>query len=116
VAGLGSLRWRAPFPVGRTRGVRLTYEEPGFWVFTLPDGSNVEVFDMEYGFAGQDLAAAAELRAAGVELLGDAGPTWQHFRGPTETCVSRQFFAGLPRILGEGVLEVAGQRQGCEGQ
>jgi hypothetical protein len=24
----------------------------------------------------------AELRAAGVELLGEPGPTWQHFRGP----------------------------------
>ncbi|WP_376770724.1 VOC family protein [Lentzea indica] len=24
----------------------------------------------------------AELRAAGVELLGTTGPTWQHVRGP----------------------------------
>jgi catechol 2,3-dioxygenase-like lactoylglutathione lyase family enzyme len=76
-------------------GLRLTHEEPGFWVFTLPDGYNVEVFASEdrgkehfdtgpvAGFAVRDLAAAvAELRAAGVELLGDAGPTWQHFRGP----------------------------------
>jgi hypothetical protein len=27
-------------------------------------------------------AAVDELRAAGIELLGDAGPSWQHFRGP----------------------------------
>ena len=35
------------------------------------------------GFAVADLPAAVdELRAAGVELLGEPGPTWQHFRGP----------------------------------
>lgn len=34
-------------------------------------------------FAVRDLPAAAdELRRAGVELLGEPGPTWQHFRGP----------------------------------
>jgi catechol 2,3-dioxygenase-like lactoylglutathione lyase family enzyme len=79
----------------RVLGLRLTHEEPGFWVFTLPDGHNVEVFGADHpgkehfdtgpvsGLVVQDLAAAvAELRAAGVELLGDAGPTWQHFRGP----------------------------------
>jgi catechol 2,3-dioxygenase-like lactoylglutathione lyase family enzyme len=79
----------------RVLGLRLTHQEPGFWVFTLPDGSNVEVFGVEYGgkdhfdtgpvagFAVRDLTAAvAELRAAGVELLGEPGPTWQHFRGP----------------------------------
>ena len=27
-------------------------------------------------------AAVDELRRAGVELLGEPGPTWQHFRGP----------------------------------
>jgi catechol 2,3-dioxygenase-like lactoylglutathione lyase family enzyme len=64
-------------------------------VFTLPDGRNVEVFDQDRpgkdhfdtgpvgGFAVADLpAAVAELRAAGIELLGEPGPTWQHFRGP----------------------------------
>lgn len=79
----------------RVLGLRLTHERPGFWVFTLPDGHNVEVFDPAYsgkdhfetgpvaGFAVRDLpAAVAELRAAGVELLGEPGPTWQHFRGP----------------------------------
>jgi catechol 2,3-dioxygenase-like lactoylglutathione lyase family enzyme len=79
----------------RVLGLRLTHEEPGFWVFTLPDGHNVEIFDVDYGgkehlntgpvagFAVRDLpTAVAELRTAGIELLGDAGPTWQHFRGP----------------------------------
>jgi hypothetical protein len=27
-------------------------------------------------------AAVQELRGAGIELLGETGPTWQHFRGP----------------------------------
>ncbi len=35
------------------------------------------------GFAVRDLpVAVAELRKAGVELLGEPGPAWQHFRGP----------------------------------
>ncbi|WP_446663473.1 VOC family protein [Flexivirga sp. B27] len=76
-------------------GLPPTRQEPGFWVFTLPDGRNVEVFGEDYpgkehfttgpvpGFAVDDLPAAVEeLRAAGVELLGEPGPTWQHFRGP----------------------------------
>lgn len=76
-------------------GLLLVHEEPGFWVFELPDGRHVEVFAEEYpgkehfstgpvvGFAVSDMPAAVdELRAAGVELLGKAGPTWQHFRGP----------------------------------
>lgn len=74
-------------------GLRLTGARPGFWCFTLPDGRNVEIFGPEHkahfttgpvaGFAVRDLAAAVEeLRAAGVELVGEPGPTWQHFRGP----------------------------------
>jgi catechol 2,3-dioxygenase-like lactoylglutathione lyase family enzyme len=76
-------------------GLRPSHTEPGFRVYTLPDGRTVEVFGPEYpgkehftpgpvaGFAVEDLpAAVAELRAAGVELLGEPGPTWQHFRGP----------------------------------
>jgi hypothetical protein len=27
-------------------------------------------------------AAVGELRRAGIELLGEPGPSWQHFRGP----------------------------------
>jgi len=73
----------------------LIIEEPGFWVFQLPDGRNVEVFgpgDTSHehfttgpvvGFAVEDLASAVdELRRHGIELLGEPGPTWQHFRGP----------------------------------
>ena len=76
-------------------GLELTHHEPGFWVFALPDGNNVEVFAPDYagkdhfttgpvvGLKVADLpAAVAELEAAGVELLGEPGPTWQHFRGP----------------------------------
>jgi catechol 2,3-dioxygenase-like lactoylglutathione lyase family enzyme len=101
IVGLGWLGTRTPHANAlvdfyvRTLGLRLAYEEEGFWVFTLPDGRNVEVFDPNRGgkehfdtgpvagFAVRDLpAAVAELRAAGVELLGEPGPTWQHFRGP----------------------------------
>jgi catechol 2,3-dioxygenase-like lactoylglutathione lyase family enzyme len=76
-------------------GLRPVHTEADFWVFQLPDGRNVEIFGPGYpgtahfpaapvvGFAVRDLpAAVAELRAAGVELLGAPGPTWQHFRGP----------------------------------
>jgi catechol 2,3-dioxygenase-like lactoylglutathione lyase family enzyme len=101
VVGLGWLGTRTPYAralvdfYSRVLGLPMTHEEPGFWVFTLPDGNNVEVFDLDHpgkdhfatgpvaGFAVRDLAAAvAQLRAAGVELLGESGPTWQHFRGP----------------------------------
>jgi catechol 2,3-dioxygenase-like lactoylglutathione lyase family enzyme len=76
-------------------GLRLVHTEPDFWVFELPDGRHVEVFGDSYpgkehfstgpvaGFAVRDLPAAVEeLRKAGTELLGEPGPTWQHFRGP----------------------------------
>ena len=76
-------------------GLLLVHEEPGFWVFELPNGRHVEVFAEEYpgkehfatgpvvGFAVTDMhAAVEELRAAGIELLGEAGPSWQHFMGP----------------------------------
>ncbi|MCU1443612.1 MAG: hypothetical protein JWQ59_1762 [Cryobacterium sp.] len=76
-------------------GLRLDYTEPGFWVFELPNGTHIEVFGLDYpgkehfttgpviGFTVSDLpGAVTELQAAGVELLGKPGPTWQHFRGP----------------------------------
>jgi catechol 2,3-dioxygenase-like lactoylglutathione lyase family enzyme len=75
--------------------LELVHEEPDFWVFGLPDGSHVEVFGQHYpgkdhlntgpvvGFLVADLPEAVEeLRRAKVELLGHAGPSWQHFRGP----------------------------------
>jgi catechol 2,3-dioxygenase-like lactoylglutathione lyase family enzyme len=80
---------------GEVLGLRLIIQEPDFWVFELPDGRHVEVFgqgDTSHehfttgpvvGFAVEDLAAAVdELRRHDVELLGEPGPTWQHFRGP----------------------------------
>ena len=76
-------------------GLSLVHSEADFWVFELPDGRHVEVFGLSYpgqehfstgpvtGFAVSDLPAATEeLRQAGIELLGEPGPTWQHFRGP----------------------------------
>jgi catechol 2,3-dioxygenase-like lactoylglutathione lyase family enzyme len=76
-------------------GLDLIHTEPHFWIFELPDGKHVEVFGPQYpgkghfetgpvvGFEVADLAqAVAELRIAGIELLGVPGPTWQHFRGP----------------------------------
>lgn len=66
-----------------------------FWAYTSADGSKVEVFGPGYpgkshmtrgpvvGFVVTNLKAAVEeLMAAGVELLGEPGPTWQQFRGP----------------------------------
>jgi catechol 2,3-dioxygenase-like lactoylglutathione lyase family enzyme len=80
---------------GHVLGLRLVYTETDLWVFELPDGQKVEVFGRSYpgrehfatgpvvGFAVRDLpAAVGELSRAGVELLGEPGPTWQHFRGP----------------------------------
>jgi catechol 2,3-dioxygenase-like lactoylglutathione lyase family enzyme len=76
-------------------GLRLVHAETDLWVFELADGRNVEVFGRScpgkehfrtgpvVGFAVRDLAAAVdELSRAGIELLGEPGPTWQHFRGP----------------------------------
>ncbi|GIM96264.1 VOC family protein [Paractinoplanes toevensis] len=100
ITGLGWLGTRTAQPEAladfyrRVLGLRETYTAPGFWVFTLPDGRNVEVFapgrgkdffdtGPVAGFAVRDLPAAIEeLRAAGVELLGEPGESWQHFRGP----------------------------------
>ena len=101
VVGLGWLGVRTSHATAlaefysRVLGLPMTHEEPGFWVFELPNGSKVEVFAPEHpgkdhfvtgpvaGFAVPDLAAAvAQLADAGVELLGEPGPTWQHFRGP----------------------------------
>jgi catechol 2,3-dioxygenase-like lactoylglutathione lyase family enzyme len=76
-------------------GLRLIRDQPDFWVFELPDGHHLEVFGPSdtghehfttgpvIGFAVEDLPAAVEeLRSRGVELLGEPGESWQHFRGP----------------------------------
>jgi glyoxylase I family protein len=82
-----------------TLGLRVVEETAGMTVYELPDGDRFEVFDAEgadgapyfdapvVGFLVDDVAAgAAELEAAGVELLGpvvDLGESaWVHFRAP----------------------------------
>jgi hypothetical protein len=101
VTGLGWCGTRAAKPGALAHfcqhvlGLTLVHTEPDLWVFGLPDGRHVEVFGRGYpdrehfsagpviGFAVRDLAAAVdEPRRAGIELLGESGPTWQHFRGP----------------------------------
>jgi catechol 2,3-dioxygenase-like lactoylglutathione lyase family enzyme len=81
-------------------GLRLAWEHDGFRMFKLPDGSKVEVFGPGSpvnrhfttgpvaGFLVDDVAAAAaELRAAGIEILlesdiDESGNAWVHFRAP----------------------------------
>jgi hypothetical protein len=76
-------------------GLHLLREQSDMWVFELPDGHHFEVFgpgDTDHqhfttgpviGFAVEDLPSAVEeLRSQDVELVGEAGPSWQHFRGP----------------------------------
>jgi catechol 2,3-dioxygenase-like lactoylglutathione lyase family enzyme len=81
-------------------GLRGGLLEPDFWLLKLPDGSKVEVFGPGTevnrhfttgpvaGFLVDDVsAAAAELRAAGVEILLESGVdgggnAWVHFRSP----------------------------------
>jgi catechol 2,3-dioxygenase-like lactoylglutathione lyase family enzyme len=101
ITGLGWVGTRTPAAPELARfyadvlGLPLVHSEPDFWVFETPDHRHVEVFGPAYpgkehfltgpvaGFAVDDLPTAVEeLRRAGVELLGEAGPSWQHFRGP----------------------------------
>jgi catechol 2,3-dioxygenase-like lactoylglutathione lyase family enzyme len=81
-------------------GFPVEAEHEGFWMLKVPDGSKVEVFGPEtdtnrhfttgpvVGFLVDDVySAAAELRAAGVEILlepqtDDSGNAWVHFRAP----------------------------------
>ena len=73
----------------------LVHEQAGFWVFQLPDGTHVEVFAADtpgkehfttgpvVGFAVRDLpSAVAELRVAGITLVGPTRAESQHFVGP----------------------------------
>lgn len=83
-------------------GIPVDYDRPGFAVFRLPDGDKLEIFGPEAAdppeqFAGEKVVAGllvddideaiAELRAAGIELIGAKqgdgdGYFWQHFRAP----------------------------------
>ncbi len=96
-------------------GLRLGSEHEGFWMLRLPDGSKVEVFDAESpvnrhfttgpvaGFLVDDVfSAAAELRAAGVEILldpdvDDSGIGWVHFRAPDGNVYEFTHDAGVSR-------------------
>jgi predicted enzyme related to lactoylglutathione lyase len=83
-------------------GLKPTLERGDFVVFRMPNGDQVEVFgpggpnppeqfahnDVVAGLLVDDIeAATAELRKAGVELIGegtttDSGYAWQLFRAP----------------------------------
>ncbi len=79
-------------------GLPLAKEARDLAKFTLPDGSDVEVFgpsDEDHtfftgpviGFAVDSVSSArTALEAAGVELIGpiqsEGGMSWTHFRGP----------------------------------
>ena len=82
-----------------TLGLPIVEEADGMTVHELPDGARFEVFDVAQdagapyfdapvvGFLVDDVAAgAADLEAAGIELLGpvlDIGVSaWVHFRAP----------------------------------
>jgi catechol 2,3-dioxygenase-like lactoylglutathione lyase family enzyme len=84
----------------RVFGLEPVYEEPGFVLFRLANGTGIEVFSTDYpgraafttgpvaGFEVEDVAAArAELEAAGIEFVtplstGEGGSQWTHFLGP----------------------------------
>lgn len=83
-------------------GLPVDYEQADFAVFRFPSGDKLEIFGPAAGdppeqFAGNKVVASLlvedieeateELRAAGVELIGErqqdgSGYCWQHFRVP----------------------------------
>ncbi len=81
-------------------GLKPIIQEPGFCVFQLPNGDNVEVFGTDdeahahfttgpvVGFLVDDIEAARrEMEEAGVAFFGPTGGEpgsgqWAHFRGP----------------------------------
>ena len=106
-----------------TLGLRVVAETAGMTVYELSDGDHFEVFDADQpdgapyfdapvvGFLVDDVAAgAAELEAAGVELLGpvvDLGESaWVHFRAPDghvyELAGGRRFESRPGRARGTG--------------
>jgi hypothetical protein len=84
----------ASFP-GQVLGLDLVHQETGFSVFALPDRRHVEVLAPSHpkkehfdtgpwsALGSRTLASAvAELERAGIELVGELGPTWQHLPAP----------------------------------
>ncbi len=84
-----------------TMGLELHLQEPDFAVFSLPDGSKVEIFgpsDKSHthfdsgpvgGFLVDDIdAARTALERGGAQFIGDVqrwkptGDAWAHFRAP----------------------------------
>jgi catechol 2,3-dioxygenase-like lactoylglutathione lyase family enzyme len=84
-----------------TLGLRLEHDDQGQWVFSLPDGSKVEVFSSNSahnehfgsapvaGFYVDDVAGATrELLDGGAEIVhgpvftDEADAAWVHFRAP----------------------------------
>jgi predicted enzyme related to lactoylglutathione lyase len=83
-------------------GLAIEFERPDFAVFRFPNGDKLEVFGPDAAeppeqFAGNQVVAGllvddideatGELRAAGIELVGEGGDggsgyRWQHFRAP----------------------------------
>jgi hypothetical protein len=88
-----------------TLGLRVTHHEKGFWVFNLPDGGRIELFDQDTAgkehFSAEpvvellvvDLSAAVdELTSAGVELQASPVRPGSIFAGRTATGTS--FYPG----------------------
>jgi len=83
-------------------GLAVDFEQPDFAVFRFPNGDKLEIFgpaadDPPGQFARNQVVASLlvedieeateELRAAGIELIGERQPGgggyfWQHFRAP----------------------------------
>lgn len=101
VTGLAWLGVRTPHHTAQERfleqvlGLVPGHREPGMTAYDLADGSQLELFSPAFpgkdhfatgpvvGFGVRDLdASRARLVAHGVELLGEPGPGWQHFRAP----------------------------------
>lgn len=97
--GWAGVRTESPQAMARfcedVLGLRPDDRERDLWAYRTVEGDKMELFGISYpdrehmstgpvvGFVVDDLPKAVEeLRAAGVALLGVAGPTWQHFRGP----------------------------------
>jgi catechol 2,3-dioxygenase-like lactoylglutathione lyase family enzyme len=96
-------------------GLRPEPRPQAFWVFTLPDGSKVEVFAAASpinrhfstapvaGFLVDDVrAATADLRSAGIEVLlepgaEERGMAWVHFRAPDGNIYELTEDAGVSR-------------------